>query len=102
MSEGNVCKRAGVPPKGKEPPFPRIVIAERNTGIVLDDGGAVLEQKIAHRGEVAGVQEIRRALDQAVAGRERLAKFQETRGPDAWIGKVGREIIQRPLHTIAA
>ena len=63
----------------EEPPLLRIVIAERNAGIVLDDGGAVGEQEVAHRGEVAGVQEIGRALDQAVAGRERLRRISGSR-----------------------
>src|SRR5258707_11822813 len=31
-----------------------ILTAEWNAGIVLNDGGAVGEQKIAHRGEIAG------------------------------------------------
>src|SRR5258708_6091754 len=75
---GDSPDRAGIAAEREDPPFLRIVVVERNTGIVLDDGGAVGEQKIANRGEVAGVQQIRRALDQAVARRQRRAEFQET------------------------
>src|SRR3979411_1097064 len=75
--------RTGVAAKRKKPPFLRIVKGERNAGIVLDDGGAVGEQEIAHNGEIAGVQQIGRAFEQAVAGSQRLAKLQEARTPGA-------------------
>ena len=97
ISAGEFVDRPGIAAEREEAPFLRIVIGERNAGIVLDDGGAVGEQEVAHGGEVAGVQQIGRALDQAVAGRERRAEFQEAARPDAGIGKIGREIIQRPF-----
>src|ERR1700744_4040088 len=75
--------RAGIMAEREEVPLLRIVIAERNAGIVLDDGGAVGEQEVTHRGEVAGMQQVGRALDQAVARRERLAKLPEAARPDA-------------------
>ena len=86
----------------EEAPFPGAVIAERNTGIVLDDGGAAGEDIIPDRGEVAGVQQVRRALDQAVARRKRRTEFQETAGPDPGVGKIGREIIQGLFDPVAA
>src|SRR2546430_12567296 len=43
--------RTGIAAERKEPPFLRIITAERNAGIVLDDGGAVGKQKVAHRSE---------------------------------------------------
>ncbi len=48
------------------------------------------------------MQQVGRALDQAVAGRERLAEFQEAAALTPRIGKIGREIIQRPFLAIAA
>src|ERR1700676_5749887 len=69
--------RAGITAEREEPPFLRAVIGEWNAGIVLDNGRAVGEDVVAHGGEIAGMQKIRRALDQAVAGRERRAEFQE-------------------------
>ena len=53
VSSGKFGDRAGVAAEREEPPFPRIVIRQRNAGIVLDDGGAVGEQEIAHSGEIA-------------------------------------------------
>src|SRR6202051_1195584 len=88
----------GVMAEREQAPFLWTVIRQRNSGIVLDDGGAVGEQKIAHGGEIAGVQQIGGALDQAVPRRQRLAKLQEARGLDAGIGEIGREVVQRALH----
>ena len=48
------------------------------------------------------MQQIGRALDQAVAGRQRPTKFQEARVPHAAVRKIGREIIQRPFLAIAS
>src|SRR6266481_7438500 len=79
VPSGEFGNRTGIAAERKEPPFLRIIIAKWNAGIVLDDGGAVGEQKVAHRGEIAGVQQIGGALDQAVAERQRPAKFQEAR-----------------------
>ena len=78
VSSGEFPDRAGVASERKEPPYLRIVIGQRHAGIVLDDGGAVGEDEVAHGGEVAGVQEIGRALDQAVAGRQRLRRISES------------------------
>src|SRR5438445_13784847 len=69
--------RSQITAEREKAPFLRAVIRERDSGIVLDDGGAVGEQEVAHRGEVAGMQQIRGALDQAVAVRERRVEFQE-------------------------
>src|SRR6476660_2228524 len=77
VPSGEFRNRTGIVAKRKEPPFLPVVTVERNAGIVLDDGGAVGEQKVAHDGEIAGVHQIGRALDQAVAGRQRPTKFQE-------------------------
>src|SRR5487761_2020027 len=81
--------RAGIAAKGKETPLPRAVIGERNPGIVLNYRRAVGENEVAHAAEIAGMQKVRCALDQAVAGRERRAEFQEARRLDAGIGKIG-------------
>ena len=48
------------------------------------------------------MQQIRSALDQAVAGRERRAEFQEAARFHAGVGKIGREIIQGLFQTVAA
>src|ERR1700756_1698773 len=80
-SAGEFGDRTGVMAEREQAPFLWTVISQRDSGIVLDDGGAVGEQKIAHGGEIAGVQQIGGALDQAVARRQRLAKLQEARGP---------------------
>src|ERR1700686_2008570 len=77
--------RTGIVAEREEAPFLRTVIRQRNSGIVLDDGGAIGENEIAHGGEIAGMQQIGRALEQAVAGRERRAKFQEAGSLDAGI-----------------
>src|SRR5216684_3832538 len=92
---GELADRPGIAAEREEAPFPWAVIGQGNSGIVLDDGGAVGEDEVAYRGEVARVQKIGRALDQAVAGRQRRAEFQEAARLDAGIGKIGREIIQR-------
>ena len=77
-------------------------IDERDAEIVLDEGGAVLKDEVAHGGEVAGMQEVGRALEQAVAGPQCGTELQEAARLDAGIGKIGREIIQRLFHAIAA
>src|SRR6266576_2747361 len=94
--------RTSIAAERKEPPFLRIITAERNAGIVMDDGGAVGEQKVAHRGEIAGLQQIGSALDQAVAGRQCPTKFQEARAPHAAVRKIGGEIIKRPFLAVAS
>src|SRR5882724_6318186 len=68
--------RAGIAAEWEEAPLLGAVIGQRNSGIVLNDRRAVGEKEVAHRGEVAGMQEVRRTLEQAVAGRERGAEFQ--------------------------
>src|SRR5882762_9389083 len=77
VAAGEFGDRAGIATEREEAPFLRAVISERNAGIILDDGGAVVEDEITHDGEVAGVHEIGRALDQAVAGPERRAELEE-------------------------
>src|SRR6266581_8765309 len=77
VAAGEFTDRPEIAAKREEPPLPRIVIRKRNSGIVLDDGRAVGEQPVAHGSEVAGVQQIGRALDQAIAGAERLAELEE-------------------------
>src|SRR5476649_1678078 len=94
--------RTGITAKREEAPFLRTVICQWNAGIVLDDRGAVGEKEVANRGEITGVQQIGRALDQAVAGPQRFAKLKEAAALDAAIGKIGGEIIQRLFHAIAA
>src|SRR5260370_21292408 len=89
VGSGKFGGRAGVAAKRREPPFLRIVTEKRNAGIVLDNRGAVGEQKIAHSGEIAGMQQIGRALDQAIRGRQGLAKWQEAAALDAPLGKIG-------------
>src|SRR5579863_1525790 len=74
---GEFRDRAGITAEREEAPLPGAVVAKRNSGIVLNDGGAVGENEIAHRREAAGMQQIRRALEQAVAGRKRGAEFQK-------------------------
>src|SRR5258705_9744946 len=71
VPSGELGNRTGIAAERKEPPFLRIITAKRNAGIVLDDGGAVGEQEVAHGGEIARVQQIGCALEQAVAGRQR-------------------------------
>src|SRR5947208_13758493 len=66
VPSGEFGNRTGITAERKEPPFLRIITAERNAGIVLDDSGAVGEQKVAHRGEMAGMLQIGSALYQAV------------------------------------
>src|SRR6516162_10533302 len=99
---GKFADRALISAERKEVPSLRIVIAEWDAGIVLDDGCAVGENEVARRREIAGVQQIGRALDQAVAGRERLAKLQKATRPHPRVGKIGREIIERLLTTLLA
>ena len=88
--DGGIRDRTGIAAERKKAPPIRIVIGERNPGIVLDDGGALGENEVTHGGEIAGVQQIGRALDQAVGGRERLAEFQEAARLYPGIGKIGR------------
>ena len=102
VAAGELGDRAGITAEREEAPALLIEVDERDAGIVLDDGGAVLEDEVAHRGEVAGMQEVGRALEQAVAGRQRGTELQEAARLDAGIGKIGREIIQRLFHAIAA
>ncbi len=51
---------------------------------------------------MAGMQQIGRALDQAIRGRQSLAELQEAAALHAPVGKIGCEIIQRLFLTIAA
>src|ERR1700722_11798882 len=74
---GKLVDRAGVAAERSEAPLLRAVIAERNSGIVLDDGCAFGENEVAHRRKAAGMQKIRGTLQQAIAGGERGTKFQE-------------------------
>jgi len=97
-----IVDRAGVAAERKERHFLRIVTKKRNAGIVLDNRGAVGEQKIAHGSEMAGMQQIGRALDQAIRGRQSLAELQEAACSSRPVGKIGCEIIQRLFLTIAA
>src|ERR1700751_4372448 len=90
VSAGEFGDRTGIAAERKEPPFPGIVVRERNAGIVLNDGGAVGEDEIAHRREISGVEQIGCALEQAIAGRECFAKLQETLAFDTAVGKIGR------------
>src|SRR5262249_9307220 len=99
---GKFADRTGIMTEREETPLLRVVVAQRNAGIVLDDGGAVIEQEVARRREAAGVQQIGRALDQAVARRERRAEFQKAARPDAGVGEIGREVIQRLLGPVLA
>src|SRR4029077_20323303 len=69
--------RAGIAAEREKAPLPRPVIGERDSGIVLNDGRTVGENEVALGCEVAGVQEVGRALDQAVAWRKRCTEFQE-------------------------
>src|SRR4051794_2725055 len=80
VSAGEFADRSEVAAVREEAPLLRVVIGERHAGVILDDGGAVGEDEVAHRREIAGVQQIRRALDQAVAGREAGTELQETAG----------------------
>src|SRR5438552_866166 len=86
-----LADRSEVAAEREEAPLLRIVISQRHAGIILDDGGAVGEDVVAHGGEIAGVQQIRRALDQAVARRKTGTEFQKTAGLDAAVGEIGRE-----------
>src|SRR5690242_11607086 len=76
VAAGKLTDRPEIAPEREEPPLPRIVVRERYAGIVLDDGRAIGEQPVANDGEIAGVQQVGRALDQTVAGPERLAELQ--------------------------
>ena len=69
--------RAGIAAKRKEAPFLGAVRGKRKAGIVLNDGRTVGKEEVAHGREIAGMQQIGRALDQAVAGRKPFAEFQE-------------------------
>ena len=88
VSSGEFVDRAGVATEWKEPPFLWIVIGKWHAGIVLNDGGAVGEDELADGGEVGGVQQIGRALEQAVAGRQSCAELQKTARPDAAVRQI--------------
>src|SRR4051812_22514940 len=49
IAAGKLADRTGIVAEREEAPLLRIVVAERNAGIVLDDGGAVGEQEVARR-----------------------------------------------------
>src|ERR1700723_3312837 len=101
ISSGKFIDWTGITAERKEAPLLRTVIAERNSGIVLNDGCAIGEDEVAHRRETAGMQEIGSALEETVSRRQRRTEFQEAAGLDAGVGQIGREIIQRLFDTIA-
>jgi len=84
--------RAGIAAEREEAPLLRAVIGQRNSGIVLDDRRAIGEKEVAHRGEVGGIQRYDALLIRLFAGRKRRAKFQESTGLDARIGKIGKSL----------
>src|SRR5882757_8649359 len=49
VPSGELGNRTVIAAERKEPPFLRIIAGKRNAGIVLDDGGAVGEQKAAEK-----------------------------------------------------
>ena len=59
----------------------------------------MIEQEVAHGGEVAAVQQVRRAFHEGVGSvrTELLAEGEEARVLDAAIGEIGAEIVERLL-----
>src|SRR5580704_3743054 len=82
-------------------PFLRVEIAERNAAVVLDDGGAVIDQEAAHPGEIAAVHQVGRAFEEAVGGAELGAKLQEAGNLHAAVGQIGAEVIERLVRSVA-
>src|SRR3984957_4080012 len=55
---GKFVDRTSIMAERKEAPLLRAVIAEWNSGIVLNDGRAVGEDEVAYRREAAGMQKV--------------------------------------------
>ena len=84
-----------------EPPLFRVEIIERNAAVVLKNRCAVVEKEAAHLREAAAMQEIGRALDEAVGDAELVAERQEATPLHAVVGEVGAEIVKRLAGVIA-
>src|SRR5690242_20137552 len=91
ITSGEHPDRAKVTAERLKVPLPRVVIGQRDARIVLDHHRAVGEQKLAHFRKAARMQEVRGALDEAVAGRERLQELQELAAAHAVVGNIGAE-----------
>src|ERR671923_368073 len=88
--------RAEIDAKEMQVPLVRVEVIERNSRVVLHDHVAMIENKIADRGETIFEQKIRRRFEKTRAGTETLAKLQKTRSrPDASVGNICGEIKQR-------
>lgn len=87
--------RAEVNAKKTQVPFVWIEISQGNSGVVLYDSVAMVEDEIANGREALLEHQIRRRLQKTRAAAKPLTKFQEARCRlDAAIRDVGGEIIQ--------
>ena len=87
--------RAEVNAKKTQVPFVWIEISQRDSGVVLHDSVAMVEDEIADGCEALLEHQIRRRLQKTRTAPEPLTKFQEARRRlDAAVRDVGGEIIQ--------
>src|SRR5712672_1524052 len=87
--------RADVGAEKAQVPFGAIKISHRNSGIVLHNHVAVIEDEIPDLGETLFKHEIRGRLEKARAYSEVAAEIHEARtGINSAIGDIGRKVIK--------
>src|SRR6202011_5050139 len=77
-------------------PFFRGKVVNRNSRVVLEYRGAVLQEKISHRFEPSFMEEVGSSFQQAVCRSECLAKTEEAGiSLQCFIRKIGSKVIER-------
>src|SRR4029078_3994583 len=74
--------------------------AQRNTGVVLHDRAAMLDQKIADRVEVVAMHQVRCAFQERISRREFFTERQEACLLHAGVRKIRAEIIKRTRRAV--
>ena len=89
------AERRHVVSEGHELPLVRLEEANGHAGVILHHDVAVVDDVAADGREVVGVQQVGRALDEAVGQAEGIAELEEAAGLHAVVGEIGREIVER-------
>ena len=87
--------RSEIISKDANVPFVAVEISEGNSGVVLHNRFAVIENEIADAIESLFEHQVGRGFEKTAADAELAAKFEETGRRETAVGNIGGEIIKR-------